>query len=70
VNVGIVDPAGLTYPNTDLTVTVNNKVCTITAGTYSLFNCTLPTNSDNSPTIEAGAYDVQVYVNGKGNILV
>lgn len=62
------DPQNLTYPNSDLIVTVNHTPCTITSGSYPLFVCTLPINVDGTAKMPGGSYDASVYVNGMGYI--
>ena len=47
-------------------VVFNNQVCTFLSGTAASFTCSLPTNTDGSPVIEAGSYLPSVYINTQG----
>lgn len=68
----ITDPLSATYPNTDLTVKVDGRICQISSGAYPTFSCTLPTDggSPARPLIRAGSYDVEVFVLNKGYVAV
>lgn len=70
VSVAITDPAGLSYPNSDLTIKVDGQICTIASGTYTSFSCNLPTNTNGSPKVRAGLYDVEVFIANKGFVRI
>lgn len=66
VSVTISDPVSSTYANSALTVKVDGQICTITTGSYPSFTCTLPTNTNGSPKVRAGYYNVEVFIAGRG----
>ena len=69
VSVTMTDPQSWAYPTTDLAVTVDGQVCTITSGTFQAFSCTLPTNGgDGSPILTAGNWFVKVLVKNMGEV--
>ena len=56
LNVNVSDPDSTITSLNLLTVTVDGQNCVNFTGTTTNFNCKLPTNSDNSPILTAGAH--------------
>ena len=54
----------------DISVTLDNQLCTGVTGTLSSFTCILPQNTDNSPIIKAGDHFPVVLIDGLGYILM
>ena len=68
VAVTMSDPQTWNYPTSDLEVTVDGQVCSISSGTFATFTCNLPTNSDSSPVLKAGSHFVKVNVRDLGQV--
>lgn len=63
------NPLNLNYPLSMLVAKVDGKICTINpAGTFTSFNCQLPVNTDNSPVLRAGDYNVELFLMEVGYI--
>lgn len=58
ISVTVSNTINANYPTSDLTVIVDGQLCTITTGTFTSFTCSLPTNTDGTPKIKAGSYNV------------
>lgn len=58
ISVAISDPLNQNFATALLTVKVDGQLCTIASGAFASFTCTLPINTNGSPVIRAGSYDV------------
>ena len=66
LTVTMTDPQSWAVANSDLSVKLGGSVCTIASGTMTSFTCDLPTNTDGSPTLTAGEWNVEVTIADKG----
>jgi hypothetical protein len=59
VQIGITNPTATAYTTSMLKIKVDGQPCQIiTGGTFSSFTCQLSINTDNSPILKAGDYNV------------
>ena len=63
------DPQSQNYPLEDLIISLDGQLCGSPTGTFTSLTCTLPTNTDGTPTIRAGDHYVKVMVENEGEIL-
>lgn len=70
LTLSLTDPSLIGYTLSDVTVTLNGQPCTINNLTspISSFQCTLPTNSDGTPNMQAGTYTPVVIVSQVGKV--
>jgi hypothetical protein len=73
LTLSLTDPSNIGYSLNDVSVVFNNQPCTIinaATSPISNFQCQLPTNSDLTPTIQAGSYIPSVTVSQVGLVNV
>jgi hypothetical protein len=59
VQIGITNPTATAYTTSMLNIKIDGQPCQIiTGGTFSSFTCQLTKNTDNSPILKAGDYNV------------
>ena len=68
LRLGITDPLNQSYPLSALIVTLDGQECTGLTGVLSDFTCSLPTNTDGTPTIRAGSHHAEVFIQEGGSI--
>lgn len=60
VSITMTNPQNYPLPTSFINVKVGGHVCTFVSGTLTDFQCELPANSDGSPILDAGEYDVNL----------
>ena len=58
VTIQMSDPQNWAYDTSVLSIKLDGQTCTVASGTFTSFTCQMPTNTDSSPVLTAGDWDV------------